>query len=93
MPVHPEAELCETRGKYLMMMRKRTLSLICALALCLGLLPVTALAVDGDLVATVTIDDQTTEYRTDDSTDAEAAFLAAWTACQSNTATLKLKKV
>ena len=72
------------------MMRKRMLSLLCVLALCLGLLPVTALA-DDALVATVEISGTTTEYSIDTNyTTAEAALLAAWTACQGQTATLTL---
>ena len=41
-------------------MRKRMISLLCVLALCLGLLPATALAAD-TLVATVEIGGRTTE--------------------------------
>ena len=82
-------------------MRKRILSMLCVLALCLTLLPVTALAADEALVATVEIGGTTTYYYegtgTGDGTHiykdtAAAAFQAAWSACASKTATLTLKQ-
>lgn len=73
-------------------MKRRILSIFCALALCLSLLPATVLATNGDVVATVTIGDQTTEYKTSDSTTPEAALRAAWNDCQSKTAKLTLKQ-
>ena len=77
-------------------MKKRVLSILCVLALCLGLLPATALAADGDLVATVKIGEGETQYcvGTEEGNydTAEAALKAAWSDCLNKTATLTLHK-
>ena len=82
-------------------MRKRMISLLCVLALCLGLLPATALADNNDLVATVEIGETTYNYYsgsgTDDTTNIyktsdEEALRAAWDDCKNQTATLTLKQ-
>ena len=77
-------------------MKKRVLSILCVLALCLGMLPATALAADGDLVATVKIGEGETQYcvGTEEGNydTAEAALKAAWSDCLNKTATLTLHK-
>ena len=81
-------------------MKKRLLSLLCVLALCLSLLPATALAED-TLIATVETNSGTTSYYVGTGTDRQnnvycetevEAFQAAWAACGGQTATLTLKQ-
>ena len=67
-------------------MKRRILSILCVLALCLTILPVTALA-DDTLVATVESGGTKTEYYVGAN---YSTAEAAWSDCQNKTATLTL---
>ena len=75
-------------------MKKGAWGLVCLLALLAALLlPVGALAEGTDVVATLEIDGQTTDYATGGDYDtAEAALRAAWADAQGKTATLRLRQ-